>query len=487
MVKKNIIILAFIFAKFGVWSQSLEWSKMIGSNGGDIGYSVEELSNGDLVIMGEVGDNSGDVVSFYGGLDVWVVRITSNGDFIWKKNLGGSNSDFARSISIDEFDNIYIAGWTYSNDFDATFNNSVTRKNVLYKLNALGDIVWVKNYATPNEYSSIFYHVNVLDDNKIFISGNLDYIGSSNEWTQNLLVDNEGNVIWETIIVGNIDGSSSEIDSDGNVYSLTQSDRLIKFDEQGNVVWNEVYADQNEISKGPISIFWDNGNLIFVDYVVVENPTLHFDTRLLRVDVAGNLLSTIALTIENISYENFLGFDGTNLLLLGQSGQLVGGLYEINSGVYSVSTFGQINFDATNRGGVGWDRLWRGIVHSSGAVIAIGKSESNDGDCANSINPLENDEDIWLVKFVADLGFDPSVKSTFSLFPNPANECLKISCENHKIIDGISIFDQMGRELLSTSLSYNGIDVSKLPNGFYYLKIVTENGDVYKEKFQIQR
>lgn len=479
------LLITFVVMAVSVTAQNLEWSKMIGSLDGDYGYALKELSNGDIVILGEVSEGTGDVNSYYGNLDVWVARLTSAGDFIWKKNLGGSNTDFARSISVDQNDNIYVAGWTYSNDFDITFNTSVTHKNSLYKLNSNGELQWVKNYSVPNEDRTILYHVNVLGENKIFLSGYAEYIGNSNHDTHNLLIDTEGDIIWENFIPGYVDGSSSEIDSDGNIYCLTQEDRLIKFNSNGNVVWNEVFFDGMsslyEMVNGPINIYWDNNNLVFVDQILVEEQTEYFDTRLFRIDTNGNLMSVNSLITNYFGYEDFLNYENSNLILLGRIGTGLPG--DANSGIISISNSVQINYNALNNGGTGWDRLVRGILHSSGSIMAIGKSNSNDGDCENSVNPNADDDDIWLVKFSDDLGVEKTEITKSSIFPNPAKDHIEVKLFNNEQIEEVLIYNQFGA-LISSNTS-SPIDISNLNNGIYFLKILSKNGKVLVDKLEV--
>jgi len=80
---------------------------------------------------------------------------------------------------------------------------------------------------------------------------------------------------------------------------------------------------------------------------------------------------------------------------------------------------------------------------------------------------------------------DISATKLFQLYPNPAQNILFVNFES----DGsgkLVLFDLQGKILKEETL-YSGlqkVDVSKIPNGIYILKILSEN-DVYTEKITI--
>ena len=70
--------------------------------------------------------------------------------------------------------------------------------------------------------------------------------------------------------------------------------------------------------------------------------------------------------------------------------------------------------------------------------------------------------------------------SAFNLYPNPANDRLHI--ESKVKINEVTIYDVYGRqqELSAISGQQTVIDVTSLNNGIYFVKIVTDNGEVIK-------
>ena len=70
--------------------------------------------------------------------------------------------------------------------------------------------------------------------------------------------------------------------------------------------------------------------------------------------------------------------------------------------------------------------------------------------------------------------------SSFNIYPNPVSDKLYIETEVE--IEEVSIFDIYGRrqELSAVSCQPSAIDVSNLNSGVYFVKVVTENGEVVK-------
>lgn len=73
-------------------------------------YSIKIGPGGDLFVTGYY------VVSPQ-NIDVFVLRMSPNGTIIFKTHFGGSSSDFARDIVVDQNGNSYVVGYTDSNNF----------------------------------------------------------------------------------------------------------------------------------------------------------------------------------------------------------------------------------------------------------------------------------------------------------------------------------------------------------------------------------
>jgi hypothetical protein len=88
------------------------------------------------------------------------------------------------------------------------------------------------------------------------------------------------------------------------------------------------------------------------------------------------------------------------------------------------------------------------------------------------------------VVFVKDVGIDENTLAKISVYPNPTTGELRI--ENYELrIERVEIFDIYGRKHECTNArkheKENLIDISKLPSGIYFLRIMTEQGEVVRK------
>ncbi|MCZ8198245.1 MAG: T9SS type A sorting domain-containing protein [Flavobacterium sp.] len=91
-----------------------------------------------------------------------------------------------------------------------------------------------------------------------------------------------------------------------------------------------------------------------------------------------------------------------------------------------------------------------------------------------SINQTVTQYEVWVGQLLGTTSND--YKNFVSLYPNPVQDVLKIRNESDSTINSVSITDNNGRVVLNTTSFENGIDVSTLQNGIYFVKITTDKG-----------
>lgn len=95
---------------------NLVWAKKINGTY-SIGHAIALDGQGDIYITGWFGSNTdfdpgAGVFSLVhsGGPDVFILKLGKNGNFVWAKQLGGSQSEKGISITVDAQDNVYTTG-----------------------------------------------------------------------------------------------------------------------------------------------------------------------------------------------------------------------------------------------------------------------------------------------------------------------------------------------------------------------------------------
>lgn len=134
------------------------WAKQMGGTGDDRGRAIIKDGSGNIILTGyfentidlDPGAGVSDITAA-GQSDVLVAKLTSAGDFIWGRSIGGLGDDTTEGIDVDSDDNIYVAGAFYQTvDFDpgsGTFNiTSLGAQDIfLLKITPDGNFYWAIN------------------------------------------------------------------------------------------------------------------------------------------------------------------------------------------------------------------------------------------------------------------------------------------------------------------------------------------------------
>jgi len=110
------------------------WTRTYGGTGEDIGYSVQQTTEGGYIIAGYS-------TSFKGGYaGVYVIKTNASGDTIWTRTYGGAYNDYGYSARQTSDGGYIITGTTYSfgaGDYDA----------YLVRTNPSGDTLWTRTFG----------------------------------------------------------------------------------------------------------------------------------------------------------------------------------------------------------------------------------------------------------------------------------------------------------------------------------------------------
>jgi hypothetical protein len=135
----------------------IQWNKTFGGSGSENGRSIQQTTDGGYVLTGVTRSNDGDFSGINkGGQDIFVMKLSSNGDIQWNKTFGGSGSENGYSIQQTSDGGYVLTGDTGSNDGDFSGMNKGGRDIFVMKLSSNGDIQWNKTFggsAFENGYS----------------------------------------------------------------------------------------------------------------------------------------------------------------------------------------------------------------------------------------------------------------------------------------------------------------------------------------------
>lgn len=185
-------------------SGDLEWSRFFGGSFTDTPFGITETIDNAFIIAASSDSEDFNISNNKGSYDFWILKITADGSLIWEKNFGGSEIDEPRGITSTNDGNFMIVGDTRSSDKDVASNNGGADLWVL-KVSTDGNLIWEKNFGGTS--FDVARSITKTQDNGFLISGfsrssDNDFTnqGQSDAWI--LKIDNSGNKLWQKFIGG---------------------------------------------------------------------------------------------------------------------------------------------------------------------------------------------------------------------------------------------------------------------------------------------
>lgn len=195
------------------------WKRQIGTNSLDWGLDVAVDASGNSFVAGLTDGSFGG--PGLGTYDAAIAKFSPDGDLLWTRQYGGISVTMAEAVVTDSLGNAYIAGWT-----DGTFSSPKApgRFAFLIKISPSGDFMWVR-YAGDPIYSITCDAADIGPDDCVYIAGQAGILpghapsGSADAYV--VKFDSDGNQIW-----GSLFGSAAEercyavsVDNAGFVYA----------------------------------------------------------------------------------------------------------------------------------------------------------------------------------------------------------------------------------------------------------------------------
>ena len=145
-----------------------QWIKMIGGNREDIISKIIKSQEGGYLSIGYSKSNTDDVPDNLGEIDVWMIKFSEEFDIVWTKSYGGIGNDIFSSVVQTVQGDYLISGYTDS--LEGFFSTQFGNDDAFFsKANDLGEIEWIK-YLGGSE-SDYAKSVNLISNDKLFISG----------------------------------------------------------------------------------------------------------------------------------------------------------------------------------------------------------------------------------------------------------------------------------------------------------------------------
>lgn len=515
------IVSLCIFAAFtvSIYSQPvIEWQRCYGGSAEEEGRCIRQTSDGGYVVVGYTNSVDGDVSNSHGSDDMWVIKIDAVGALQWEHSYGGSSVEYAAAV-IETADGGYaVIGTSRSTDGDVTGYHGGSGDFWVIRLTSTGDLIWQRCLGGSNLDLGITITENESTGDFLVAgsSGSYDgdvqnYIGSDDFWLVKL--NSAGSIIWRDNIGGtgldNLSAMAPTSDSgwilagttisyDGDVIGLHNPGAsfsdfwVVKLNPAGAILWRRCIGGS----------VWDEA------YGVIQTSDLGYivigSTGSDDGDVSGNHgssdYSVVRLSASGIvEWQTCLGgssSDGGRSVIETASGYVVGG--------YTNSDDGDISSPLGSRDGwialLGMDGtlLWEKCLGGSASDEIQSLFETSDGGFIATGSTLSNDEqvsgnngvvDLWVVKFMGGSSAIAEAPSeTLISAPNPANEVSLLTWSTPTVSSILQLIDPIGREILRTVVSGTAysLDVSKLTHGRYAIILNYTDGSYERGNILVQ-
>jgi hypothetical protein len=243
-------------------------------------------SNGNKYITGTfkgtVDFDAGSAISnltSIGDADIFILKLSSNGSFVWVKQIGSSAYENPQSIKVDGSGNIFIAGqYNAAIDFDpgpgVVDLNPIGNGDVFYsKFDSQGNLLWVKGIGGPNKF----------------------------EFATKIDIDNAGNVI----IVGTFQ-DTADFDPGSGIFNLTSASTN-----------NNSYLAKYSGTNG--SFIWAN-NISSVQASAAFELAIDASNNII---ITGNFSGVADFDPSNSTYNLTAGFDDPYVAKYSNLGTLI--------------------------------------------------------------------------------------------------------------------------------------------------------------------
>jgi len=339
-------------------SGSFEWNRTWGGGTYDFGYGVAVDSLDNVYFVGTT-------YSFgAGGGDMVLVKYDGNGVQQWNRTWGGANWDHGNGVAVDSSDNVYLVGGTRS--FGAGYDDMV-----LVKYDGDGEQQWNRTWGGGDDDYGNGVAVDSFDN--VFVAGTTYSFGAGYDDMVLVKYDSNGTQQWYRTWGGDDDdyGNGVAVDSLDNVYLVgtnysfgADTDMvLVKYDGNGTQQWNRTWGRAN----------WAYGNGVAVDSldnVYVAGDTYRIGTRytdMVLVKYDGNGMQQWNRTWGggDGDYGNGVAVDSLdNVYLAGETRSFGAG-----SAVMVL-----VKYDGN--GEQQWNRTWGGESHDVGYGVAVDSSDN---------------------------------------------------------------------------------------------------------------
>lgn len=168
------------------------WTKQIGDSGNDISYGITTDRYGNIYLTGATYNNSLDY-------DIFITKYDSTGAMLWEKKILAFDDNEGYGIKTDGYGNVYVTGGTYGGFDGNTHAGGYGTDVIITKYNTSGTKLWTKQFGSQGEDWGHGITIDCYDNIYIagYTDGNID--GNTRPHGNDMFIakyDSAGNKTW---------------------------------------------------------------------------------------------------------------------------------------------------------------------------------------------------------------------------------------------------------------------------------------------------
>lgn len=295
------------------------WEKTFGDYYGENAYSIQQTSDGGYIIVGDTGSfgvspYTAKELNQSAPEDVYLLKIDANGNEQWTKVFGGKYVDVGYSVQQTSDGGYIIVGYTVNKKPDpyiySNYGGFGMADAYLIKTDSNGNKIWEKTFD-ENDTDEVAFSVQQTSDGGYILAGLTGVIEDTHSGQPRdsdvylLKTDENGNKLWAkrfrrrkyewskvnagySVKQTSDDGYIIAGDSSGDVY-------LIKTDIVGDEQWEKIFSLKKEggASHGQSVYQAQDGGYIIMGVVAYEQEIISdstsFHTLLIKTDKNGDI------------------------------------------------------------------------------------------------------------------------------------------------------------------------------------------------------
>ena len=255
-------------------------------------------------------DSSDNVYSVgrYNAASAFLTKLNSSGVMQWSRTLsGGSNNGLGVAVTTDSFDNVYLAGWAYTNGDEA----------LLAKYNSSGTLQWQRYLGDTTVFPTDidqFSDIVIDSSGYIYLTGQsgANSLGFTDAFTAKY--SGSGTLKWARVLgktSGREEGLSVDVDSSGNVImagktldgsTSVTSALTVKYNSSGVLQWTRIIEGARAERVAVDSL--DN---MYVTSGQAGAAASGDGCKLYKYNSSGTLQWQTTITSSTLGYMRFVG------------------------------------------------------------------------------------------------------------------------------------------------------------------------------------